>query len=66
MAELYLNNKYIQVIEMPLKTANRAPELAWKFQLPHDHYQLSLRPLKKDSKLAVRLTDLVVYDVTPN
>ncbi|HEY0654525.1 MAG TPA: ADP-ribosylglycohydrolase family protein [Chryseosolibacter sp.] len=66
MAELYLNNKYIEVVEIPLQKINKRPELAWKFQLPHDKYVLSLRPLTRNSKHAVRLTELVVYDVTPN
>lgn len=65
MAELYMNNKYIEVIEIPLSRTRR-PELVWKFQLPHDKYQVSLRPIKKDLVGSVRLADLVVYDVTPN
>lgn len=65
-AELYMNNKYIEVIEIPLRKINKRPELVWKFQLPHDHYHVSIRPLLKDQKFAVRLTDLVVYDVTRN
>jgi hypothetical protein len=65
-AELYMNNKYIEVIEIPLSANNRRPELLWKFQLPHNNYRVSIRPLKKDYKLSVKLTDLVVYDVTPN
>ncbi len=66
LAELYMNNKYIEIIEIPLIRNNRRPELVWKFQLPHDTYAVSLRPLKKNSGVDVRLTDLVVYDVTPN
>lgn len=66
LAELYLNNKYIEVVEIPTRKGNRRPELVWKFQLPHDKYSVSLRPLKTKSDPAVRLTDLVVYDVTPN
>jgi hypothetical protein len=65
-AELYLNNKYIEVVEVPMRRSERRPELLWKFQLPHDSYTVSLRPLTRNSKLAVKLTDLVVYDVTPN
>jgi hypothetical protein len=65
-AELYMNNKYIEVIEIPLRKINKRPELVWKFQLPHDKYKVSLRPLQKDHKGIVKLTDLVVYDVTPN
>ena len=66
LAELYLNNKYIEVVEIPLRKSSRRPELVWKFQLPHDKYSVSLRPLNTKSDAVVRLTDLVVYDVTPN
>jgi hypothetical protein len=65
-AELYLNNKYIEVIEIPLTRSKSRPELAWRFQLPHDQYKLSLRPLKTKGKHTVTLTDLVVYDVPTN
>lgn len=65
-AELYLNNKYIEVVEIPLRKLNNRPELAWRFQLPHDKYVVSLRPLTKNAKYQIKLTDLVVYDVTPN
>jgi hypothetical protein len=65
-AELYMNDKYIEVVEIPLRKIHKRPELVWKFQLPHDKYHVSLRPLLKDQKSYVKLTDLVVYDVTPN
>jgi hypothetical protein len=64
LAELYMNNKYIEVLEIPLNATHRRPELLWKFQLPHDSYRVSIRPLQKDLKVALKLTDLVVYDVT--
>ncbi|HEY0742669.1 MAG TPA: ADP-ribosylglycohydrolase family protein [Chryseosolibacter sp.] len=64
LAELYLNNKYIEVVEIPLNRKHWRPELVWKFQLPHDIYTVSLRPLKKDSTTSVKLSELVVYDVT--
>lgn len=66
LAELYLNNKYIEVVEIPMRKSTRRPELVWKFQLPHNTYAVSLRPFKKTSNVSVLLTDLVVYDVTPN
>lgn len=63
-AELYMNNKFIEVIDIPLKRRDRRPELVWKFQLPHKKYTVSIRPLKKDSLAGVMLSDLLVYDVT--
>lgn len=65
-AEIYLNHKFIELIEIPMTRNGRRSELFWKFQLPHNRYTVSLRPLKKNSKTVVQLTELVVYDVTPN
>jgi hypothetical protein len=65
-AELYLNNKFIEEVELPTSFITRRSELFWKYQLPHNKYQVKVKILNPSAEHKVRVTDVVVYDVQGN
>jgi hypothetical protein len=62
-AELYLNNKFIEEVELPTSYVTRRSELFWKYQLPHDKYQVKIKLRNPSTEHKVMVTDVVVYDV---
>lgn len=65
-AELYLNNKFIEKLELPTNFTTRRPELFWKYQLSHDKYKAKIKILNPSKQHQVRVTDVVIYDVRNN
>jgi hypothetical protein len=65
-AELYLNNKFIEEVELPTSYVTRRSELFWKYQLPHDKYRVKIKILNPSADHKIRVTDVVVYDVPRN
>jgi hypothetical protein len=65
-AELYLNNKFIEEVELPVNFTTRRTELFWKYQLSHDNYQAKIRILNPSPEHKIRVTDVVVYDARQN
>jgi hypothetical protein len=65
-AELYLNNKYVETIDLPASFTTRRTELFWKYQLPHDKYVAKVKILNPSKEHQIKVTDIVVYDVRNN
>jgi hypothetical protein len=65
-AELYLNHKYIEQIELPVDFTKRRTELFWKFQLPYAKYDAQIRILNPSAEHKLKVSDLVVYTVRNN
>jgi hypothetical protein len=62
-AELYLNNKFIEEVELPVNFATRRTELFWKYQLAHDKYQVKVKILNPSTEHKIKVADVVIYDV---
>lgn len=65
-AELYLNNKFIEEVQLPTSFTTRRPDLFWKYQLPHNKYEAKIKILNPSKEHRVSVTDVVIYDVRKN
>jgi hypothetical protein len=65
-AELYLNNKFMETVELPTSYITRRAELFWKYQLTHGKYVVKIKLLNPSDQHKIRVTDVVVYDINTN
>jgi hypothetical protein len=62
-AELYLNNKFIEKVELPANFTTRRTELFWKYQLPFEKYTAKIKILNPSKEHPLRVTDAIIYGV---
>ncbi len=66
LAELYVDNKFIEKAELPASFTARRPELFWKYQLNYGKHQVRIKLLNPMPDKKLIATDLIVYDVRQN
>jgi hypothetical protein len=64
-AELYIDNKLVETIDLPASYTTRRYELAWKYQLPKQKHDVRLKLLNADEKNPVRINSIIVYSDSP-
>jgi hypothetical protein len=63
-AELYLNGKYIDRIQLP-QGDHEVVDLCWQFQLPHKSYKGRLKVINPENIEHLTFTDIVAYNIHP-
>jgi hypothetical protein len=63
-AELYIDNRFVETIDLPVKASSRRGELFWKYQLPHGKHAVRIVLLNPSEEHQLKVTELVVYDVS--
>jgi hypothetical protein len=63
-AELYIDNRFVETIDLPVKPSSRRCELFWKYQLPHGKHLVRIVLLNPSEDHQLKVSELVVYDVS--
>jgi hypothetical protein len=63
-ADVYIDNRLEETIDLPVKTSLRRTELLWKYQLAHGKHVVKIRVLNPSQDHQLKVTDLVVYDIS--
>jgi hypothetical protein len=64
-AELYIDNKLIETVELPTSFTTRRYELFWKYQLPKQKHTIRLKILNPDEKYPIRISNIITYSDSP-
>jgi len=64
-AELYIDNKLVETVELPASYTTRRYELFWKYQLPKQKHTIRVKILNPDEKYPVRINNIIIYSDTP-
>ena len=64
-AELYIDNKLVEKVELPTSYTTRRYELFWKYQLPKQKHSVRLKLLNPDEKYPIRISNIIAYSDTP-
>ena len=64
-AELYIDNKLIETVELPTSYTARRYELFWKYQLPKQKHTIRLKMLNPDEKYPIRISNIITYSDSP-
>ena len=64
-AELYIDNKLIETVELPTSYTARRYELFWKYQLPKQKHTIRLKMLNPDDKYPIRISNIITYSDSP-
>jgi hypothetical protein len=65
-AELYIDDKLIETVELPASFITRRHELLWKYQLPMQKHKVRIRLLNPDEKNPVTIEDILFYSNKPS
>lgn len=60
-AELYIDNKLIETIELPANYTTRRFELFWKYQLTKQKHNVKIKLLNPDANNKIRIDDIIIY-----
>lgn len=64
-AELYIDNKLVEKVELPTSYTTRRYELFWKYQLPKQKHTIKLKILNPDQNYPIRIRDIITYSDQP-
>ena len=64
-AELYIDNKLVETVDLPSDFTTRRLEMFWKYQLPKQKHQVKIKILNYNSKFEMRISDIFVYSDSP-
>ncbi|GAB3887502.1 ADP-ribosylglycohydrolase family protein [Spirosoma agri] len=64
-AELYVDEKKIETVQLPTDFTHRRYDLFWKYQLPKGRHTIRIKLLNPDPEHLVYLSDLLVYSDQP-
>lgn len=64
-AEVYLDGKRIEVIELPANFTTRRYELCWKYQLANQKHTVKIKLLNPLESNPIRVDDIIVYANKP-
>lgn len=64
-AELFIDNKKLQTLRLPVDFVHRRHELFWHYQLAPGKHTVRFKVLNPDPNHTVRVSDLIVYKSTP-
>ncbi len=60
---VYLNDKHVENVSLPIRSNERRPELFWRYQLAHGQYKLRIKPLNPSPEHPFNISKIIVYDV---
>ena len=63
--EVYLDDKLMELVDLPTNYTYRRHELTWKYQLPDQKHKLRLKILDLDPDYSCRITELLYYSSKP-
>jgi len=63
--ELFIDNKKMQTVKLPVDFVHRRHELFWHYQLAPGKHTIRFKVLNPDPGHTVRVSDLIVYKSTP-
>jgi hypothetical protein len=63
--ELFIDNKKMQTIKLPVDFVHRRHELFWHYQLAPGKHNVRFKVLNPDPDHTVRVSDLIVYKSSP-
>ena len=64
--ELYLDDKLIENVDLPVSFTTRRHEPFWKYQLPNQKHTVRMKILNPDEKYPVFINEVIIYsDKTP-
>ena len=63
-ADVYINNRLVETIDLPVSQSRKRSDILWRYQMPHGHYSVRIVLLNPAEEHQMKLTDLIVYDVT--
>ena len=64
-AEVYIDNKLVETVELPTSYTTRRYELFWKYQLPKSKHNIRLKILNADEKYPIRISNIITYSDSP-
>jgi hypothetical protein len=64
-AELYLDEKLVEVFELPANFTTRRYELCWKYQLTNQKHNVKIKLLNPTESNPIRIDDVIVYANKP-
>jgi hypothetical protein len=64
-AELYVDEKLLETVDLPANYTHRRYELFWKYDLPYGRHAVRLRILNPDDKNKIHIDDLIIYSNKP-
>lgn len=64
-AELYIDGKLAETVELPASYTTRRCELFWKYQLPKQKHIVTVKLLNPDEKNTVRIQNIILYSDAP-
>ncbi|GEO10247.1 ADP-ribosylglycohydrolase family protein [Segetibacter aerophilus] len=64
-AELYIDDKKVETIQLPVSFTTRRHELAWNYQLPKGKHSVRLKILNPATGQRVNAGDVIVYSDQP-
>jgi hypothetical protein len=64
-AEVYVDDKLLETVDLPVNYTTRRHEMAWNYQLPKQKHTVRLKLLNPDEKYHVHLQDVILYSDQP-
>lgn len=64
-AELYLDDKLLETVELPANFTTRRYELFWKYQLTNKRHTVKVKLLNPVENSPIRIDDIIVYGNKP-
>ncbi|RDC61952.1 ADP-ribosylglycohydrolase family protein [Adhaeribacter pallidiroseus] len=64
-AEIYLDNKLLETVELPTSFTGRRPELFWKYKLPNGQHSVKIKLLNPTPENTCQLGDIITYSDKP-
>ncbi len=64
-AEVYLDGKLLETVQLPTSFTTRRYELVWKYQLPQGKHTVRLKLINPDANQHLRMSDIIVYGSKP-
>jgi hypothetical protein len=63
--ELFIDNKKMKTVKLPVDFVHRRHELFWHYQLAPGKHTVRFKVLSPDPNHTIRVNDLIVYKSTP-
>lgn len=59
--KVYINERFDELVRLPMKNSARRLEPVWKYQLPEGHYTVRVEWVNPDPGYELRINDRVIY-----